>query len=144
MNKRPIVASPPWTAEDDNKLREFAAAGERVIEIAQELQRSEAAVRNRFYKLGLPLTGRRVRRARSEEQSFANHHERQFMEYLRGVGWVNERMLPPTKLVTALLNKGWIERRHQDNQAFLRMTEIDLAALKAPVPIQKSWSDGNE
>ncbi len=54
-NKRPLVASPPWTAADDERLRALAIAGEQPTEIAEELQRSAAAVRHRFYKLGIPL-----------------------------------------------------------------------------------------
>ncbi len=62
------------------------------------------------------------------------------MEYLRGLAWIKERMLPPTdRLASLLLKKGWIEKRREDNDNFYRMTKVGLAAFKAPVPIQKSW-----
>ena len=50
MNKRPVVASPPWTPAEDEKLRALVALGERPATIAEQLQRSEEAVRHRFYK----------------------------------------------------------------------------------------------
>ena len=105
------------------------------------IKRSETAIRHRFYKLGIPLKGKSLEGVKNYENNFANHHERQFMEYLRGMVWIKEKMLPPTdRLSTVLLSKGWIEKRSQDNQTFYRMTELGLAAFKAPVPIQKSWS----
>ncbi len=76
MTKRPLVASPPWTAADDERLRALAIAGKRPTVIAEELQRSAAAVRHRFYKLGIPLPGAKIRGTKGEERSFANHHER--------------------------------------------------------------------
>jgi hypothetical protein len=68
--------------------------------------------------------------------TFATHHERQFMEYLRGTGWVKGATLPSSKLVVSLLNKGWIEQQVQGpkNEIFYRMTDVGLEALKAPVP----------
>ncbi|WP_409364863.1 SANT/Myb-like DNA-binding domain-containing protein [Bradyrhizobium sp. JYMT SZCCT0428] len=44
------MASPPWSTDEDQKVREFALAGIRPVEIAKELGRSAAAVRHRFYK----------------------------------------------------------------------------------------------
>jgi hypothetical protein len=42
----------------------------------------------------------------------ANHRERQFMQHLRGAGWVKATLLHnSTKLVRNLVAKGWIERR---------------------------------
>jgi hypothetical protein len=42
--------------------------------------------------------------------TFANHHERQFMQRLRGAGWVKASALPSSPgLVQKLLQKGWIE-----------------------------------
>ena len=44
--------------------------------------------------------------------TFANHPERQFMQYLRGAGWIRAGALPPSaRLVENLLNKGWIEQK---------------------------------
>jgi hypothetical protein len=46
--------------------------------------------------------------------TFANHHERQFMQRLRGAGWVKASTLPPSaQLVQKLLQKGWIEEQIQ-------------------------------
>jgi hypothetical protein len=53
--KRPLIASPPWTAEEEAQLRVLAESGARPAEIAMQLKRSEQAVRHRFYKLGIPL-----------------------------------------------------------------------------------------
>jgi hypothetical protein len=69
--------------------------------------------------------------------TFANHHERQFMQYLRGAGWIKARTLPPSaRLVESLLQKGWIEQQHQGskNELFFRLTEKGLEAMKSPVP----------
>jgi hypothetical protein len=140
MNKRAFVASPPWTPAEDEKLRALVALGERPATIAEQLQRSEEAVRHWFYKLGIPLKTIRIAGAKGEEKTFANHPERQFMEYLRGKGWVKETALPSSRLVVSLQKKGWIEQQRQNNEALYRMTDVGVAALKAPVPIQKSWA----
>ena len=68
----------------------------------------------------------------------ATHLERQFMQRLRGAGWVNASALPPSpRLVQTLLQKGWIEATK--NQArkprFYRLTEEGLEAKKLPIPI---------
>jgi len=68
--------------------------------------------------------------------TFANHNQRQFMEYLHGRGWVKGSTLPKTTLIASLLKKGWIEQQLQaSNKIFYRMTDAGLKALKAPVPI---------
>jgi hypothetical protein len=69
--------------------------------------------------------------------TFANHTQRQFMEYLRGRGWVKGSTLPKTTLLASLMKKGWIEQQLQapNNEIFYRMTDVGLKALKAPVPI---------
>jgi ribosomal protein S19E (S16A) len=42
--------------------------------------------------------------------SLPNHFERQFMQQLRGRGWVNATKLPPGRsLIQSLLQKNWIE-----------------------------------
>jgi hypothetical protein len=55
MKARPLIASPPWTAEEEDQLRSLAESGERPATIAGHLRRTEQAVRHRFYKLGIPL-----------------------------------------------------------------------------------------
>jgi hypothetical protein len=71
----------------------------------------------------------RIAGAKGEEKTFANHLERQFMEYLRGKGWVKETALPPSRLVVSLQKKGWIEQQRQNNEALYRMTDVGLAAV---------------
>lgn len=72
--------------------------------------------------------------------TFANHTQRQFMEYLRGRGWVKGSMLPKTTMIASLQEKGWIEQQQLQapkNEIFYRMTDVGLNALKAPVPISR-------
>jgi hypothetical protein len=68
--------------------------------------------------------------------TFATHPERQFMEYLRGKGWVKGTALPDSRLTVSLQKKGWIEQQAQSpkNEIFYRMTDVGLKALRAPVP----------
>jgi hypothetical protein len=139
MSKSPLIASKPWTPADDEKLRTLAALDARPATIAEQLQRSEVAVQHRLYKFGIRIKRIRIDAA---ERTFASHPERQFMQYLRGKGWVNGKTLPTGRLAASLQKKGWIEQQLQGpkNEAFYRMTDMGLAALKAPVPIQKSWA----
>ena len=69
--------------------------------------------------------------------TFASHPERQFMQYLRGEGWIKARLLPAsTRLVENLLSKGWIEQQEQGpkDETYVRLTEKGLEAKRAPVP----------
>ena len=69
--------------------------------------------------------------------TFASHPERQFMQYLRGEGWIKARLLPASpRVVKNLLSKAWIEQQGQGpkNEMYLRLTEKGLAAKMAPVP----------
>jgi hypothetical protein len=127
----------PWTFAEDEKLRALAASGERPTAIAEQLQRSEVAVRHRLWKLGISV--KRIMIA-SAERTFAIHPERQFMHYLREQRWVKGTMFPPGQLAASLQKKGWIEQQRQGpkNETFYRITDAGLAALKAPVPIQAS------
>jgi hypothetical protein len=73
--------------------------------------------------------------------TFASHRERQFMQYLRGAGWIKARLLPPSaRLAESLLNKGWIEQQKQGpkNETYVRLTEKGLEAKTAPVPTRKA------
>jgi hypothetical protein len=73
------------------------------------------------------------------KMTFATHPERQFMQYLRGAGWIKASALPPSRLVESLLLKGWIEQQQQGpkNETYFRLTEKGLAAKMAPVPTGK-------
>ncbi len=68
--------------------------------------------------------------------TYASHPERQFMQYLRGAGWIKARLLPASTLVESLLRKGWIEQRRQGStsEVYFRLTEKGLEAKKSPVP----------
>jgi len=73
--------------------------------------------------------------------TFASHPERQFMQYLRGEGWIKARLLPSSaRLVENLLSKGWIEQQKQGpkNETYLRLTEKGLEAKKSPVPTRRA------
>ena len=49
------VASRPWTAHEDMFLRQLAAAGKSAAEIAVEMKRSDAAIRNHAALLNVKL-----------------------------------------------------------------------------------------
>jgi hypothetical protein len=71
----------------------------------------------------------------------AKHYERQFMQHLRGAGWVKARDLAASpRLVESLLSKGWIEQQQQGpkNEVFFRLTEKGLEAKKLLIPIGQS------
>jgi hypothetical protein len=73
--------------------------------------------------------------------TYASHHERQFMQYLRGEGWIRAGALPPSpRLVENLLNKGWIEQQGQGpkNETYFRLTDKGLEAKREPVPTGKA------
>ena len=53
--KRPLIASPPWTPEEDEQLRALAVGSADVKAMARHFHRSEAAVRGRAHKLNIPL-----------------------------------------------------------------------------------------
>jgi hypothetical protein len=110
----------PWTFAEDEKPRALAASGERPTAIAEQLQRSEVAVRHRLWKLGISV--KRIMIA-SAERTFAIHPERQFMHYLREQRWVKGTMFPPGQLAASLQKKGWIEQQRQGpkNETFYRI-----------------------
>jgi hypothetical protein len=76
--------------------------------------------------------------------TYASHPERQFMQHLRGAGWIKARALPTSALVEKLLQKGWIERQRQgpNNEVFLRLTAQGLEAKKSPVPTGRTKANG--
>jgi seryl-tRNA(Sec) selenium transferase len=49
------ASGPPWTPEEDERLRSLAAAGESAAAIAKRLKRSSEAVRKRAHKLEIRL-----------------------------------------------------------------------------------------
>ena len=79
--------------------------------------------------------------------TYATHLERQFMDYLRGSGWVKGTTLPPSRLTASLQQRGWIEQLvlGPKNEIFYRMTDVGLKALRAPVPADRpSRAKGKE
>jgi hypothetical protein len=62
-----------------------------------------------------------------------NHHERQLMQRLRGCGWVKGLVLPATKVIGTLLQKGWIERRGTGQDLEYRITDAGMSAKKARI-----------
>ena len=67
--------------------------------------------------------------------TFATHLERQFMQRLRGAGWVKASALPPSpRLVQTLLQKGWIEttKSGPKNVVLYRLTEEGLGLRSCP------------
>lgn len=71
-----------------------------------------------------------------EEQPPITHRERQFLQYLRDTAWQRATNLPDSpKLVSKLLENGWIERGGDGNDATYRITPKGLAAKTALVKI---------
>ena len=76
------------------------------------------------------------RKALRREMTVPNHRERQFMQELRGAGWVKATTLPSSPgMIAGLLSKGWIEQRGTSNDKCYRITDKGLAAKTAPVRI---------
>ena len=67
--QRPLIASPPWTPEEEQRLRESAIAGEHPASIGKSLGRSEQAIRHRMNKLGIP-SKRQVKRTAGTGSAF--------------------------------------------------------------------------
>jgi len=58
--QKPLIASPPWTVEEEEQLRSLVVQGQTVLEIRAQLQRTENAVQHRMTKQGI-----RSKRAKS-------------------------------------------------------------------------------
>jgi hypothetical protein len=50
-----IALGRPWTAEEDDLLRDLAASGANPASIAIRLKRSQDAIQSRAFRLGIPL-----------------------------------------------------------------------------------------
>lgn len=65
-----------------------------------------------------------------------NHTERQFMQQLRGRGWVNAVELPESRgTLRRLLEKRWVESQGKGKDLAYRITEEGMAAKKALVHV---------
>ena len=56
-----LVRSPPWTPEEDERLRKLALTGTSVAAMAKQMKRSTAAVRNRAYRLKVVVAKSRLK-----------------------------------------------------------------------------------
>jgi hypothetical protein len=62
-----------------------------------------------------------------------NHRERQFMQHLRGAGWVKITTLPDSPgLIKNLLSRGWIEQRTDVAGVCYRLTDAGFQAKVTP------------
>jgi hypothetical protein len=50
-----VVASPPWTPDEDQLLRALVLSGNHAATIAGQIKRSESAIRKRAARLDLTL-----------------------------------------------------------------------------------------
>jgi hypothetical protein len=74
-----------------------------------------------------------------------NHIERQFMQRLRGRGWVRALDLPHARTtIQYLLQKRWIESEGTGRTLAFRLTEEGLAAKRAPIPMVKWRRKGGD
>jgi hypothetical protein len=65
-----------------------------------------------------------------------NSLERQFMQRLRGAGWVKAADLPEgPRIIPNLIAKGWVECQRTESGSAYRLTEPGLQAMKAPLPM---------
>jgi hypothetical protein len=69
-------------------------------------------------------------------QLVPNHREREFMQRLRGRGWVKASQLPDAAItLKRLLDKRWVERQGHGTDACYRITEEGIAAKTALIPL---------
>jgi hypothetical protein len=81
-------------------------AGVKAPAIGRKIKRTVSAVRTRKAVMDKRESGTEG----EGKMTFATRVEHQFMQRLRGAGWVNATALPPSRrLVQTLLQKGWIE-----------------------------------
>jgi hypothetical protein len=57
-----VVASPPWTSEEEEKASIMAVAGHSASEVAEAPGRTKGAVAHRAYKLGVVFGKAKVMR----------------------------------------------------------------------------------
>ena len=62
-----------------------------------------------------------------------NSRERQFMQHLRGAGWVKSMGFSP-RIIANLIGKGWVECQQTRSSRAYRLTEQGLEAMKTPLP----------
>jgi hypothetical protein len=142
----PRPAGRPWTRAEDDQLRAMLEAGVKAPAIGQKIRRTVSAVRARKAVLKKRESGTEG----EGKMTFATHLERQFMQRLRGAGWVKASALPPSpRLVQTLIQKGWIETTNSGPKhvVLYRLTEEGLEAKKLPIPMpqrRRPYSKGND
>jgi hypothetical protein len=62
----PMAGNPPWAPEEDQRLQALALSGASVAEMAQQMKRSEEAVRSRAYRLKIVLAKSRKLRLKAK------------------------------------------------------------------------------
>ena len=62
----PMVGNPPWTPKEDERLRALALSGASVAEMAEQMKRSEHAVRSRAYRLKIVVAKSRKLRLKAK------------------------------------------------------------------------------
>ena len=71
-------------------------------------------------------------------QDGPNHREREFMQRLRGRGWVKALQLPDAGItLKRLLEKRWVESQGLGSNASYRITEEGIAAKTALIPLNR-------
>jgi hypothetical protein len=71
-------------------------------------------------------------------QIVPNHREREFMQRLRGRGWVKASQIPDAAITLKhLLEKRWVERQGHGADASYKITEEGIAAKTAPTPLAR-------
>jgi len=63
--QKPLIASPPWTVEEQESFARRSSKARQALEIGAQLQRTENAIRHRMTKLG--LRSKRVKSTRLVE-----------------------------------------------------------------------------
>jgi hypothetical protein len=59
MTSRRLIASPPWTSDQDTRLERLMASGASPAEISRQLSRTVAAIDNRARKLKILVTAKK-------------------------------------------------------------------------------------
>ena len=61
--QKPLIASPPWTVEEQESFARRSSKARQALEIGAQLQRTENAIRHRMTKLGLRVKARKIHAA---------------------------------------------------------------------------------
>jgi Bacterial RNA polymerase, alpha chain C terminal domain len=135
MRPRRLIASPPWTAEDDDLLRSLMAAGTSTVTIASRLSRSQSAVRHRARKFGILLpaarkgpkpklapSGCKGRRMNEKEKNTAP-----------GLSSAERKNLRAREAQEAIVNHEDIQQAFHENRERLRAERLVREAAEGPM-----------